>query len=67
MESSRQDLLNDMAEHRPILKNHQNTYSTFSPKCIVQFWLCNKAAVNVFPHKADPCCAIRIGHYLLGR
>jgi len=26
MESSRGDLLNDMAEHRPILKNNQNTY-----------------------------------------
>jgi len=26
MESSRRDLLNDMAEHRPILKNNQNTY-----------------------------------------
>ena len=25
MESSRRDLLNDMAEHRPILKNDQNT------------------------------------------
>ena len=26
MESSRRDLLNDMAEHRSILKNNQNTY-----------------------------------------
>jgi len=26
MESSRRDLLNDMAEHGPILKNNQNTY-----------------------------------------
>jgi len=26
MESSRRDLLNDMAEHRPTLKNNQNTY-----------------------------------------
>jgi len=26
MESSRRDLLNDLAEHRPILKNNQNTY-----------------------------------------
>jgi len=26
MESSRLDLMNDMAEHRPILKNNQNTY-----------------------------------------
>jgi len=26
MESSRRDLLNDRAEHRPILKNNQNTY-----------------------------------------
>jgi len=26
IESSRRDLLNDMAEHRPILKNNQNTH-----------------------------------------
>ena len=26
MAISRRDLLNDMAEHRPILKNNQNTY-----------------------------------------
>ena len=26
IESSRRDLLNDMTEHRPILKNNQNTY-----------------------------------------
>jgi len=26
MESSRQDLLNDMAEHMPILKYNQNTH-----------------------------------------
>jgi len=26
MEKSRCDLLNDMAEHMPILKNNQNTY-----------------------------------------
>jgi len=26
MESSRRDLFNDMAEHRPILKNNQKTY-----------------------------------------
>jgi len=26
MESSRRDLSNDMAEHRPILKNNRNTY-----------------------------------------
>ena len=26
MESSRRDLLNDMAKHRPILKNNQNTH-----------------------------------------
>jgi len=35
MESSRQGLLNDMAEHRSILKNNQNTYhprSGFTPK-----------------------------------
>ena len=35
MESSRQDLLNDMTEHWPISKNNQNTYhprSGFTPK-----------------------------------
>jgi len=26
MQSSRRDLLNDMAEHRPILKNNQNMF-----------------------------------------
>jgi len=26
MESSRRELLNDMAEHRPVLKNNQNTH-----------------------------------------
>jgi len=40
MESSRQDLLNDMAVHRPILKNEQNTYHScfgFSPKTGIAF------------------------------
>jgi len=35
MESSRRELLNDVAEHRPILKNNQNTYHTrfgFTPE-----------------------------------
>ena len=35
MESSRRDSLNDMDEHRPILKNNQNTYYPrfgFTPK-----------------------------------
>jgi len=35
MESFRRDLLNDMAEHIPILKNNQNTYHPrfiFAPK-----------------------------------
>jgi len=35
MESSRRDLLNDMAEHRPILKDNQNMYDPrfgFTPK-----------------------------------
>ena len=35
MESSRRGLLNDMAEHRSILKNDQNTYYSvfsFAPK-----------------------------------
>jgi len=30
MESSRRDLLNEVAEHRVILKNNQNTYPRFS-------------------------------------
>jgi len=35
MESSRRDLLNDLAEHRPIMKINQNTYHprfSFTPK-----------------------------------
>jgi len=35
MESSRRDLSNDMAEHKPILKNNQNTHHPrfgFTPK-----------------------------------
>jgi len=47
MESWRRDLLNDMAEHEPILKNSQNTYHPrfgFSPNSIPQngdlFLLC---------------------------
>ena len=36
-------------------------------KNIVQFWSCNKAVVNVFPHKAEPSCATRTGRYVLGR
>ena len=30
MERTRRDLLNDMAEHRPIFKNNQITYPRFS-------------------------------------
>jgi len=40
MESSRQDLLNDMAEHKPTLKNKQNTYQPrfgFTPKTGILF------------------------------
>jgi len=42
MESSRQDLSNDVAEHMPILKNNQNTYHTrcgtyFGPVSVL-FW-----------------------------
>ena len=40
MESSRRDLLNDMAEHRPILKNNQYTFYTrfgFIPKTGMAF------------------------------
>ena len=38
---------------------------TISPKGIVQFWSCNKAVANVFPHKAEPSSATRTGQYLL--
>ena len=40
MESSRRDLSNDMAEHKPILKNNQNTYKprySFIPKSGIAF------------------------------
>jgi len=40
MESSRGDLLNDMAEHAPILKNNRNTYHPcfgFTPKTGIAF------------------------------
>jgi len=40
MESSRRDLLNDVAEHRSILKNHQNTNHPrfrFTPKTGIAF------------------------------
>ena len=42
-------------------------YGTIVPKGIVRFRSCNKAVVNVFPHKAEPSCATRTGQYLLGR
>jgi len=38
MESSRRDLSNDMAEHRPILKNNKNAYHprfSFTPNTVV--------------------------------
>jgi len=38
---------------------------TISPKGIVRFWSCNKAVVNVFPHKAEPSNMTRTGKYLL--
>jgi len=40
MESSRRELLNDMNEHRPTLKNNQNTYHSgldFTPKTGIAF------------------------------
>jgi len=40
MESSRRDLLNDLAEHRFILKNYQNAYYfrfSFTPKTGIAF------------------------------
>jgi len=50
MERFRQDLSNDMAEHRPILKNNQNTTAVlvslskqvyFFPKTGLMFLLCS--------------------------
>jgi len=38
---------------------------TSSPKGSVQFRSCNKAVVNVLPHKAEPSCTTRTGQYLL--
>jgi len=43
----------------------QVRYCTISPEGIVQFLLCNKAVVNVFPQKAEPSYATRTGQYLL--
>jgi len=46
MESFRRDLLNDMAEHRPILKNNQNVYYPrfdFTPKTGIEL---NKSGVS---------------------
>jgi len=40
-------------------------YRLISPKGIVQFWSCNKAETNVFPHKAELSSAARTGQYLL--
>jgi len=40
IKSSRRDLLNDMAQHRPILNNNQNTYHPrfgFTPKTGIAF------------------------------
>jgi len=40
MENSRRDLLNDVAEHRSILKNNQNTFNprfSFTPKAGIAF------------------------------
>ena len=40
MESYRRDLSNDMAEHRPILKNNQNTCNlrfNFTRKTVIAF------------------------------
>jgi len=55
MESSRRDLLNDMAEHRPILKNNQNTHHPrfgFTPKTgkafpNMGFFYCDEACLNI--------------------
>ena len=37
MESSRRDLLNDVAEHRSNSRNNQNTQNSFIPKTVVAF------------------------------
>jgi len=52
---------------QPELDNTFWTDSTIVPKGIVRFRSCNKAVVNVFPHKAEPSCATRTGQYLFGR
>ena len=31
----------------------------------IRFWSCDKAVVNVFPHKVEPFCATRTRQYLL--
>jgi len=41
-------------------------YETYyQSKGIDQFWPCNKAVANVFPHKAEPSSATTPGQYLL--
>jgi len=50
-ESCRQDLLNDMAEHRPILKNNQNSFDPrfgFTPKTGTAFTKTFVFAVQIF-------------------
>jgi len=40
-------------------------YDTISPKGIVLLWSCNKAVAYVFPYKAEPSSATRMGQNLL--
>jgi len=54
MESSHQDLLNDMAEHGPILKNNQNWYKpcfSFTPKTGIEL---PQTGVSFFLCRATP-------------
>jgi len=54
-----------MSDVRLVKVNLTSTISAISPKGIVQFWSCNKAVANVFPHKAEPSSATKTGQYLL--
>jgi len=57
MESSRRDFLNDMAEHRPILKNNQNTYHTrfgFTPKTGIEFLKTEDLFLLLYVYENEP-------------
>jgi len=70
MESSRQALSNDMAEHRPILKNNQNTYYlrlSFTPKIGIAFpenlVFCD--AVYYIPYPVAQILTVQIPKFLV--